>query len=84
MSENGQNKQVSNDDLARMIADGFADTASKSDIAELKDELKDHDKRLGIVENKLDQALYHEAQRVDKLEQKMDVVYDKLGLPKAA
>jgi hypothetical protein len=93
MSDNN-NKQVTNEELARMIAKGFADTARKEntatkddvkgvreDIAGIDNRLEKVEDRLDIVENKLDRALYHEIQRVDKLESQMKVVWDKLDLP---
>jgi predicted nucleic acid-binding Zn-ribbon protein len=89
MSEIGQYKQVTNADLAKNIGDlasavasGFADTASKKDIKGLGKRMDGIEERIDIVENKLDKALYHEFERVDRLEQQMGVVYDKLGLPK--
>lgn len=82
------------DDLGVMIAEGFAETATKKDVAGLEkriDGIDDRlisvegsltkvDDRLTIVENKLDQALYREFGRIDQLENKMKTVYDKLGL----
>lgn len=76
------NKQpVTNEELARMIAEGFAETSTKKDVSRLEGSLMDLDasvngldNRLTIVENKLDQALYKEFERVDKLEGQMKVV----------
>lgn len=38
------------------------------------------DERLTIVERKLDKALYKEFERVDKLEKRMKMVEEKLGI----
>ena len=78
---------VSNEELARMIAEGFANTATKDDIQGLdlrltavEGRLTSVDDRLTIVEKKLDKALYREFERVDKLEKDMKIVKAKLGI----
>ncbi|MFA4819204.1 MAG: hypothetical protein WC621_05175 [Patescibacteria group bacterium] len=61
------NKEVTNEELARMIAEGFAGTATKQDLTVVKDDLAvvktdvaEIKNRLEAVENKLDRALYKE------------------------
>jgi hypothetical protein len=70
MKQADKGKQMNLDKLAKMIVKGFEETASKRDIAEL-------DKRLAIVEAKLDRALYTSISslegRVKRLEQKVGI-----------
>lgn len=73
-------KDVSNEQLAEMIAKGFENTATKQDIAGLDGRLSGVEDRLTIVERKLDKALYREFERIDKLEKEMKVVKQKLGI----
>lgn len=78
---------VTNEELARMIAEGFANTATKQDVKGIDDRLTGVEGRIGgveerltIVEKKLDKALYREFERIDKLEKDMKVVKQKLGI----
>jgi hypothetical protein len=76
-------KQITLNELARMVAKGFAETATKQDIkdmatkqdiarldarlAKLEQEMKDLGQRLAAVEIKLDRALYQEISRLEDL-----------------
>ena len=66
---------LSNEDLARMIAEGFESTAAKPDLVRLETKVDKIDEKLRIVETKLDRALYtqlaHLESRVKKLEEKI-------------
>lgn len=80
-------KSVSNEKLADMIAKGFesvdeklADKASRKDVISLEGKMGLLEDRFTIVERKLDQALYKEFQRIDKLEKRMETVEGKLGI----
>ncbi len=48
-----EEKETTLDDLARMIANGFADTANKADIANLNERINVIESRLGGVEGRL-------------------------------
>ena len=88
MNKSRKAKETSNNELARMIAEGFSATATKNDLKNVKDELKNDLKdvkdtvetiadRLRTVEAKLDRALYREIDRLEirvkKLEQKVRI-----------
>ncbi len=49
--------EVSNVELARMIADGFAHTATKESVDVLRGEVGEITQRLDRLERKVDQAL---------------------------
>lgn len=78
---NGKKKETTLDDLSRMIAKGFAETATKEELAGVEERLGGQitkiDERLGIVETKLDRALYteyvHLEARVRRVEQKVGI-----------
>ena len=63
------------DKLAKMIADGFEQTADN--MAQLNEKIDVIDGRLVVVETKLDKALYHDISllesRVKRLEQKIGI-----------
>lgn len=63
-------KQVTNEELARMIARGFSHTATKEQFEEI-------DARLRTVENKLDKALYTE---INRLEARVKKLEEKVGI----
>jgi hypothetical protein len=73
-------KNITLDDLAAMVAEGFAETATKDETATKQDitrldksvdglgeDIKDVAERLGLVEAKLDRALYKEVARLESL-----------------
>ena len=77
-------KEVTNEELARMIADGFLNTATKEELnqvgsrlGEVDGRLEDVDRRLGIVERKLDRVLYDE---IDRHERWIKQLADKVGI----
>lgn len=82
-----EEKQTTLDDLARMIANGFADTASKADMQSLQTRVDAVESRLGVLETgqeeiklRLDSLAYkfevkELSRRVDILEQKVGIVH---------
>jgi len=83
-----KDKAMNMDQLAKMVAAGFDNTATKDDLEGVRGGIKrleqkvgdgfsQVDKRLGIVETKLDKALYQEMShieaRVKRLEQKVGI-----------
>ncbi len=70
-------QEVTIEQLAQMIADGFANTATKEDIKGLKVDIAAIDARLGVVETKLDKALYKE---IDLHERWIKQLATKVGL----
>lgn len=79
-------KQITLDDLAAMVADGFnetaskiAETATKQDIADMatKKDISELNERLSRVEMKLDRALFKE---IDRLEGLIHQLAKKVGL----
>lgn len=70
-------KPMNLDKLAKMIAAGFENTATKQDIGDVKGDIAKIDERLAIVEAKLDKALYTSITglevRVKRLEQKIGI-----------
>lgn len=80
-------EQTTNEDLARMIAAGFANTATKQDIHDVDErltrvetKLEDIEDRVKITETKLDKALYKETERITKLENWAKKVGEKVGV----
>lgn len=78
------NKEVTNEELARMIAEGFANTATKQELAIVKDDLAvvktdvaEIKNSLETVESKLDRALYKE---LDVHERWIKQLADKVGI----
>ena len=72
------------DDLARITANGFANTATKQDLAMVEQSLKSDitkiDECLRVVESKLDRALYTE---LVHLESRLRKVEEKIGIKPA-
>lgn len=70
-------KPMNLDKLAKMIAAGFENTATKQDIGGVKGDIAKIDERLAVVEAKLDKALYTSITglevRVKRLEQKIGI-----------
>ncbi|MFH1171233.1 MAG: hypothetical protein V1778_01680 [bacterium] len=70
--------EVTNEDLARMIAEGFAQTATKSELHAVEGRLTRVEMRLTTVEEKVDRALYseytHLERRVTRLEKKTGIL----------
>ncbi|MBI2356069.1 MAG: hypothetical protein HYV13_02600 [Candidatus Doudnabacteria bacterium] len=67
-------KQVTNEDLAVMIKNGFDNAASRQDLVDLKDELKTDISR---IESEVDKALHVE---YVSLEVRVKRIENKLGL----
>jgi len=65
-----KNKDVTIEDLARMVHKGFEETAKKSDILRLENRL-DRIERLILDDHK---------RRIEKLEMRMEELYDTLAL----
>ncbi len=68
-------KQVTNDELARMIAEGFNGVHGSINDVGVKVEAIDN--RLRIVETKLDKALYTE---INRIEARLKKVEEKVGI----
>ncbi len=64
-------KETTTDDLARMVQKGFENTATKSDVSELRSDMPEVNLRLDRIENPLLRA--HE-NRIERLEDKMRIV----------
>jgi septal ring factor EnvC (AmiA/AmiB activator) len=70
------------DDLARMMAEGFAETATKTDIVRLENRIDGVDTRLGGVETRLDGVetrLGNVEVRLDGIDNRLDDTNKRLG-----
>ncbi len=69
--------EVTNEELARLIAEGFAHTASKEQVERLEKGQEDLARRLGMGERKLDSVLVND---VDRHEREIKFLADKVGV----
>ncbi|OGZ43928.1 MAG: hypothetical protein A3J55_00655 [Candidatus Ryanbacteria bacterium RIFCSPHIGHO2_02_FULL_45_17b] len=61
-------KKVTNEELARMIAKGFENTATKDDIKRLDGRMDTLDDRMDTLDGRMD----HFEERMDRFEERMD------------
>ena len=70
-------QEVTNEELARMIAKGFAGTATKEELAAVKTDVEGLATHLDKVERKLDRVLVNE---LDIHERWIKLLADKVGV----
>ena len=70
-------QEVTNEELARMIAKGFAGVDKRFEQVAAKTDVEDISRRLGIVDRKLDNVLYKE---LDVHERWIQQLAEKVGV----
>lgn len=69
-----KNKEMTIDELARIVAKGFENTAAKFDIEEIKGEITEINKTLESIEYRLGKIESRHERRIDILEDRMSVI----------